>query len=168
MTTAAKGVTKPDAGVIATKPATAPEAAPSIVGLPVFIHSAIIQPNAANEAAVCVAINALDARPFAPRADPALNPNQPTQSIAAPTTANGKLWGAIGILPKPTRLPMINTATSAETPALICTTVPPAKSSAPILRKNPPTPQTQCARGSYINVTHSSEKTRKVENFIRS
>src|SRR5262249_47124170 len=91
ITTAASGVTKPDAGVIATRPATAPEAAPSIVGFPVLIHSAIIQPNAAVEAAVCVAMNALDARPFAPRADPALNPNQPTHNIAAPITANGKL-----------------------------------------------------------------------------
>src|SRR5438552_19036544 len=106
MTMAARGVTNPEAGVMATKPATAPEAAPSIVGLPVLIHSTTIQPSAANDAAVCVAINALDARPLAPRADPALNPNQPTQSIAAPITAKGRLCGAIGTLPKPTRLPM--------------------------------------------------------------
>jgi hypothetical protein len=45
-------------------------------------------------------------------------------------------------------LPMISTATSADIPALICTTVPPAKSSAPMLRRKPPTPQTQCASGS--------------------
>src|SRR3954469_18884325 len=119
MTTAARGVTKPDAGVIATRPATAPEAAPSIVGFPVLIHSAIIQPSAANDAAVCVAMNALDAKPFAPSADPALKPNQPTHSIAAPITANGRLCGAIDALPKSTRLPMIRTATRAETPALI-------------------------------------------------
>src|SRR6478672_8460690 len=99
ITIAASGVTKPDAGVIATKPATAPDAAPSIVGLPVRIHSANIQPNAANEAAVCVAMNALEASPFAPRADPALNPNQPTHSIAAPITAKGRLCGAIDTLP---------------------------------------------------------------------
>src|SRR5215467_9698159 len=143
MTIAARGVTKPDAGVIATRPATAPEEAPNIVGLPVFIHSAIIQPNAANDAAVWVAMNALDARPFAPRADPALNPNQPTHNIAAPITANGKLCGAIGTLPKPPRFPITRTATSAETPALMCTTVPPAKSRAPIFLRNPPTPHTQ-------------------------
>src|SRR5688572_19965710 len=98
MTIAAIGVTKPAAGVIATKPATAPEAAPSIVGLPVLSHSATIQPSAANEAAVCVAINALDARPFAPSADPALNPNQPTHNIPAPITANGRLCGGIATL----------------------------------------------------------------------
>src|SRR5262245_5714159 len=148
ITTAARGVTKPEAGVIATKPATAPDAAPSIVGLPVLNHSATIQPSAAKEAAVCVAMNALDARPFAPRADPALKPNQPTHGIAAPITAKGRLCGAIGTLPNPTRLPIIRTATKAETPALMRTTVPPAKSKAPMLRKNPPTPHTQCASGS--------------------
>src|SRR5262245_2731699 len=147
ITIAAIGVTKPEAGVIATSPATAPDAAPSIVGLPVLIHSAIIQPSAANEAAVCVAMNALEARPFAPSADPALNPNQPTHSIAAPITANGRLGGAIDDFPKPTRLPMIRTATSAEMPGLMCATVPPAKSSAPKLRRKPPTPHTREREG---------------------
>src|SRR2546427_449221 len=33
-------------------------------------------------------------------------------------------------------------ATRADVPALMCTTVPPAKSSAPMLPRNPPTPQT--------------------------
>src|SRR5262247_3934864 len=93
ITIAAIGVTKPDAGVIATSPATAPEAAPSIVGLPVLIHSASIQPRAASDAAVCVAMNALEASPFAPSAEPALNPNQPTHSMAAPITAKGRLCG---------------------------------------------------------------------------
>src|SRR6185503_5633766 len=113
---AAIGVTNPEAGVIATRPATAPEAAPSIVGLLFLSHSAIIQPIAAVDAAVCVAMKALDARPFAPRADPALNPNQPTHSMAAPMTANGRLCGAIGVLPWPTRFPIMSTATRAEMP----------------------------------------------------
>src|SRR5262245_51789289 len=91
ITIAAIGVTNPEAGVIATKPATAPDAAPSIVGFPVLNHSAIIQPSAAVDAAVCVAMNALDARAPAPSAEPALNPNQPTHNMAAPITANGKL-----------------------------------------------------------------------------
>ena len=39
--------TNPAAGVIATRPATAPEAAPSIEGLPLIIHSANIQDSAA-------------------------------------------------------------------------------------------------------------------------
>src|SRR5947207_2074212 len=99
ITIAERGLTKPEAGVIATSPATAPEAAPSIVGLPVLIHSATIQPNAAKEAAVWVTTNALVASPPALKAEPALKPNQPTQSIAAPITAKGKLWGGVGTLP---------------------------------------------------------------------
>ena len=39
MTIAPIGPTKPQAGVIATRPATAPEAAPSIEALPLAIHS---------------------------------------------------------------------------------------------------------------------------------
>src|SRR5215813_13326500 len=148
MMIADSGLTKPDAGVMATSPATAPDAAPSIVGLPVFTHSATIQPKAANDAAVWVTTNALVARPPALSAEPALNPNQPTHSIDAPMTANGKLCGGVATLPKPVRLPMISTATNAEIPELICTTVPPAKSSAPIVRSQPPVPQTQCASGS--------------------
>src|SRR5436190_11737608 len=90
MTIAESGVTNPEAGVMATNPATAPDAAPSIVGLPDLNHSAIIQPSAAVDAAVCVAIKALDARPFAPRAEPALNPNQPTHSIAGSALGDRK------------------------------------------------------------------------------
>jgi hypothetical protein len=48
------------------------------------------------------------------------------------------------------------------------TTVPPAKSRAPLVRRNPPTPHTQWATGSYTSVAHSREKTQNAENFIRS
>ena len=40
------------------------------------------------------------------------------------------------------------------TPALMCTTVPPAKSSAPSFASQPPDPHTQWASGSYTNVAH--------------
>src|SRR2546425_2829910 len=93
------GPTYPEAGVMATSPATAPEAAPSTVGLPRLIHSVNIQPSAAAAAAVLVAVNALAARPLASRALPALNPNHPTQSSAAPITVIGRLWGCIGCWP---------------------------------------------------------------------
>src|SRR6185312_4969768 len=56
------GPTNPEAGVIATSPATAPLAAPNTVGLPRTAHSAIIQPNAAAAAAVFVTTKALTAR----------------------------------------------------------------------------------------------------------
>src|SRR3984885_6669181 len=93
------GSTKPDAGVIATNPATAPEIAPSTDGLPLAIHSANIQPSAAAAVAICVTVIAMPARPFAAVAEPALNPNQPTHSSDAPMTASDRLYGAILSLP---------------------------------------------------------------------
>src|SRR5687767_6722174 len=102
MTTADNGVTKPAPGVIATRPATAPDAAPSIVGFPLTIHSASIHVRPASAAAMCVAMNALAARPLAPSADPALKPNQPTHSKEAPMTANGRLCGGVATFPNPT------------------------------------------------------------------
>ncbi len=46
MASADMGCTNPEAGVMATKPATAPEIAPKAVGLPLWIHSATVQPSA--------------------------------------------------------------------------------------------------------------------------
>src|SRR4051795_3152136 len=80
------GSTKPDAGVIATKPATAPEMQPSTEGLPLASHSANIQPSAAAAVAICVTAIAMPARPFAATAEPALKPNQPTHNSDAPIT----------------------------------------------------------------------------------
>src|SRR5580700_11200544 len=85
------GFTKPEAGVIATSPATAPEMPPSILGFPILIHSAAIQPRAALAAAKWVATKALVARPFAAVALPALNPNHPTHSRQAPITLSTRL-----------------------------------------------------------------------------
>src|SRR4051812_16898636 len=116
---AESGPIYPDPGVIATNPATAPDAAPSMVGLPLAIHSLMTHDIAAAAAAMCVTTNALTARPFAWSADPALKPNQPTHSKDAPMTVNGRLCGAVGSTPYPNRLPMINIATSAETPELM-------------------------------------------------
>src|SRR5438094_342798 len=88
--------TKPEAGVMATRPATAPEAAPSTVGLPRVAHSVNIQPSAAADAPVLVARNALAASPLASSALPALKPNQPNHSSPAPITVIGRLCGCIG------------------------------------------------------------------------
>ena len=73
--------------MIATRPATAPEIAPSTEGLPFAIHSANIQASAAAAVAICVTAIAMPARPPAPTAEPALKPNQPTHSSEAPITA---------------------------------------------------------------------------------
>src|SRR5438105_15610065 len=87
ITSAPPGSTKPEAGVIATSPATAPDAAPSTDGLPFAAHSANIQASAAAAVAICVTVIAMPARPLAPTAEPALKPNQPTHSSDAPITA---------------------------------------------------------------------------------
>ena len=63
------------------------------------------------------------------------------------------LWGAIESLPKPMRLPTTKAPTNAAIPALMCTTVPPAKSLAPWppnkvpASLNKPPPQTIWAIG---------------------
>src|SRR5258708_36001568 len=89
------GPTKPEAGVMATSPATAPEAAPSTVGLPRAAHSVNIQPSAAADAPVLVARKALAASPLASSALPALKPNQPNHSRPAPITLNGRVCGCL-------------------------------------------------------------------------
>src|ERR671922_1017475 len=99
MTTDETGPTYPEAGVIATRPATAPEAAPRTVGLPRVAHSVNIQPSAAAAAAVFVARKALAASPLASSALPALKPNQPNHSRPAPITVMGRLCGCIGWWP---------------------------------------------------------------------
>src|SRR4029077_2630047 len=132
---------------IATSPATAPLAAPSIVGLPRVIHSVIVQANVAAALAPSVATNADAARPSAAKALPALKPNHPTHRSAAPITLKGRLCGGICSLPQPPRLPNISAAANAEIPELMWPTVPPAKSSAPIPLIQPLPPHTQCASG---------------------
>lgn len=80
------GPTYPDAGVIATKPATAPDAAPTVDALPVWAHEINIHVTAAMPVAICVATNALVAFVPAQAAEPALKPNHPNHSRAAPST----------------------------------------------------------------------------------
>src|SRR5690606_39966213 len=70
---------------MATRPATTPEAMPRALGLPWVIHSANIQPSAAAAVAIWVTSMAMPAVSSAAAAEPALKPNQPTHSMAAPT-----------------------------------------------------------------------------------
>src|SRR5215469_12038235 len=105
MNKAAMGFTKPAAGVMATKPATAPEIAPSALGLPLRAHSAPAHPTTAAAAAKCVATNALVARLPAANALPALNPNQPTHNRHAPTKLSTTLWGGMASRGYPKRRP---------------------------------------------------------------
>src|SRR5580658_606028 len=156
MSNADIGRTNPAAGVIATSPATLPEIAPSTLGLPLRIHSAPAHPIAAAAAAKCVATNALVARLPAANALPALNPNQPTHSKHAPMKLSTTLCGGIATFGYASRFFKYSAQTSAETPELTCTTVPPAKSRVgnrppSDAFSNPPFPQTMCAIGSYTN-----------------
>ena len=140
------GPTKPAAGVMHTSPATAPDAAPNIDALPLCSASAAIQATAAAPVAKMVLIKAKPAVPLAAPAEPALKPNQPTHKSDAPTMVKVRLCGASASRPKPMRLPTMYEPTRPAMAALMCTTVPPAKSSAPSLASKPP-PHTMCAMG---------------------
>ncbi len=156
---APSGVTKPHAGVMATRPATAPEAAPSVVGFPSRTCSTTSQPSTAPEVATIVLVKATPARSPAVSAEPALNPNHPNHSSDAPRRTNGRLCGRMGSRGQPRRLPRTIASASPAAPALMCTAVPPAKSRAPSLLTfaiQPPTASaptkpsnenTQCATG---------------------
>ncbi len=140
--------TKPAAGVMATSPTTAPMQAPRAEGLWPRIQSKNIQPSIAEADAVLVVAKASVAEPLAARAEPALKPNQPNQSMPVPSITNGTLageWASLlmWLLRRPSRI----APARAAQPADMCTTVPPAKSSTPILRRNPSGCQVQWASG---------------------
>src|SRR3981189_3022160 len=63
------GPAKPDAGVTATRPATAPETMPSSEGLPLSAHSVNIQPSPAPPRPTMVVKQASEAIPVASSAD---------------------------------------------------------------------------------------------------
>src|ERR1041384_5892629 len=114
MITAPVVSTNPHAGVITTKPATAPEQKPRMLGLPRNIHSAMAQTNDATAVARVVVVNAFAAIVSAATALPALNPYQPTQSMPVPTMQRTILWGGIGSFPNPSRLPRMRHRINAD------------------------------------------------------
>ncbi len=139
-------LTKPAQGVMATSPATAPDAAPRVVGWPSLIRSMTSQPSMPADAARNVFITAVAATPSAASADPALNPNHPNQRMPVPSMVKGRECGCIPSRGQPSRRPSTSTRARAAAPALMCTTAPPAKSSAPSSASQPP-PNTQWATG---------------------
>src|SRR5215204_667298 len=76
--------TKPAAGVIATRPTTAPIQNPSTEGFLPFNTSKNIQDKPAAAAAVFVVAKADTARPLAANAEPPLKPNQPNHNKPVP------------------------------------------------------------------------------------
>ena len=69
------------------------------------IHSKKVHDNTAQAVARKVLTKASVAEFPASRAEPALKPNQPIHSNAAPIMVIGRLCGVIASLPKPMRLP---------------------------------------------------------------
>src|SRR4051812_37868977 len=90
-----RGLTYPEAGVTATRPATRPEARPRAVGLPLWAHSTTIQVRAAAPAATCDAVRAEMALALLARALPPLKPNQPNQRMPAPVSVSTMLLGCM-------------------------------------------------------------------------
>src|SRR3954469_8428351 len=95
MMSAPPGVTKPDAGVMATRPATAPQAAPTTLTLRVLAYDTRTQVVATAAAGMVVTGKARGARRPAVRGAPALNPNQPNHSRPAPRTVIGTSCGSL-------------------------------------------------------------------------
>ena len=116
---------------------------------------------------MCVTSIAIPASELAATALPALNPNHPTQSMAAPITTRLLLWGGMADPGNPFLLPNTKAATNAPTPQVKWTTSPPAKSITPHWANRPP-PQTMWQAGKYTNVSHNAEKRHMAENFILS
>ena len=151
-----------------TRPATAPEAAPRVVGCPSRQRSTISQPPTAAAPATCVLRNAVAATPPVVSADPALNPNQPNHSSPAPSTTSGRLCGRIASVRNPSRGPSTRARASADAPELTSTTVPPARSRKRRWVAIHPPPNTQCAIGTYTTRTHTATNPIQAPNLARS
>src|SRR5205085_5523124 len=119
-------------------------------------------------AAVLVVMKAVAAVALAPRAEPALKPNQPNQRMPVPISVHGRAWGGMASLGQPFRLPITRMRTSAAIPALMWTTVPPAKSRAPRLNSQPWGLKTQWATGEYTRTLHAPRKATHPPNLRRS
>src|SRR5262245_13374269 len=117
--TAPVGATYPQAGVITTSPATAPEQKPSTLGLPRRAYSSMAHVNEATAVASVVVVNAFAAIPSGASALPALKPYQPTQSKPVPTMQSTMLCGAMISFLNPSRCPRRTHRTSADQPELM-------------------------------------------------
>src|ERR1700727_1031555 len=163
-------------GVMATNPATMPDAPPSVVAWPSRIRSVSSQKSMAVAVAIVVVMNVEPATPLELVAEPALNPYQPNHSRPAPSITNGTLCGRNSVVGQPLRLPRTIASTKPAVPELIWTAVPPAKSIAcsllaiqpPCSAAKPSNANTQCATGKYTNVAHNPANTSQALNLRRS
>jgi len=141
----------PAAGVIVASPATAPVRRPRNLGLRVVIQSIASHAMPAKLAARSVFTNATAVTLSTRNSLPALKPYHPNQSSPVPRATRGIECG-----PRSTilRRPTYSTDASAAMPAMLCTTMPPAKSSTPQCAMMPP-PQIMCTNGKYTSVSHA-------------
>src|SRR5665648_990326 len=95
MTSAPLGSTKPQAGVMATRPAIAPEAMPSRLGLPWTSHSENIQASAAMAVAICVVAMATPAVPLAATAEDEAGDETSDAGVDVNDRAAGEVENAI-------------------------------------------------------------------------
>src|SRR6266508_5382665 len=131
------GPTYPEAGVIATSPQTAPTAIPTADGFPFRTQSVSIQLTAAPAAARFVTTSALTATASAASALPALKPNHPNHKTETPRITYAMLFGRLSRRSTPSRRPITSATATADTPAAVWTTRPPAKSITPRDFRNP-------------------------------
>ena len=128
------------------RPATAPVKAPMRLGLPSNFQVMNSQVHMAMEPEMSVFTKAWAAMPPAVNESPPLKPNQPNHSSAVPSPTKAMLCGMLRSPLPNTRRPTTQTEARAAMPALVCTTAPPAKSSAPHCARKPP-PHTQWQNG---------------------
>ena len=150
------GPTKPAAGVIATRPTTIAVAAPTAVGFLARPMSKSIQTTSVAAGSSIVVVNARAANPLAAKALPALKPNHPNHRNPAARSVNGCYAARVRLTDSRAAVHDF-AATRAAMPALTCTTVPPAKSRAPIWESQPP-PHTQWAIGLYTTIDHNDDE----------
>ena len=101
------------------RPAMVPVTVPIRLGLPKRTHSMTIQTSEAVAAEIWVTSIAMPALWSAARAEPALKPNQPTHSMAAPIMVMPGLCGGLTSPGNPLRPPSAMAMTRAETPAVV-------------------------------------------------
>ncbi len=117
-----------------------------MLGFPELHHEMASHVHIATDAAMSVLTKACAATALAASAEPPLKPNQPNHNNPVPRPTKATLCGTV-FSPGANFLdPTTNTDASAANPALVWTTIPPAKSSTPHFMRKPP-PQIQCTIG---------------------
>ncbi len=166
------GFTKPEAGVIATNPATAPKSLPtsSACPPPSIPQTATTRPPPLLQSAspqTRSRPSPMRQRAASIESKPAHPQQSPRQSCSARCYADAcvrcrSLCASPDTSRRPAPIP----------PDVICTTVPPAKSKAgnlPVTAPSkPPTPHTMCAIGKYTITSHSAMNSIMPVNLMRS